>query len=110
MNSNRIKLVGLLVIKVVLVATLLIAATTKQQYSYYTLLRWLVMSSSIYFVYVYFRSQIIGLSIFFLTTTILFNPFLKIWFQKETWHLIDYAVSTFLILTLLVDYKTFYKE
>lgn len=92
------------VIKLGVVAILLIAAMTKQQYSFYTFVRWAVMVTSIYFAYKSFDTKQIGLMIYFLAVAILFNPFKPFWFQKETWHLIDYIVSVITLVTIYFDW------
>ena len=92
------------VIKLGVVAILLIAAMTKQQYSFYTFVRWAVMVTSIYFAYKSFDTKQIGLMIYFLAVAILFNPFKPFWFQKETWHLIDYIVSAITLVTIYFDW------
>lgn len=91
------------IIKIGVIIVLIIGASTKQEYSYYTFLRWLVMVSAIYFSYKAFSSKQIGLLILFLSLAILFNPFQKFWFQKSTWALIDYIVSFILITIIAYD-------
>jgi hypothetical protein len=93
------------IIKTGVVAILIVAAATKQQYSYYSFVRWTVLTASIYFAYKTFSQKQIGLTIFFAILTILFNPFKQFSFQKETWHLIDYLVSTIIIVTIYFDWK-----
>jgi hypothetical protein len=85
-------------------ATLIIAATTKQQYSYYTFARWVVIASSLYFIYKSYDRKQIGLVIYFSVVAILFNPFKPFWFQKETWHLIDYIVSAITLMSIYFDW------
>lgn len=92
-------------IKLGIIAILIIAAATKQQYSYYTFIRWVVFATSIYFAYKAFYKKQIGLVIYFLSITILFNPFKPVWFQKETWHLIDYLVSAIIAVTIFFDWE-----
>lgn len=91
-------------VRLSVITFLIIAAETRQQYSYYILLRWLVMTSSIYFTYKAYNKKQIGLSICFLATTILFNPFQKFWFQKETWHILDYLIAFILLGTIIYDW------
>lgn len=92
------------IIKLGVVAILIIAATTTQQYSYYTFVRWVVLTSSIYFAYTTFKQQRTGLVIYFVMVAILFNPFKPFWFQRETWHLIDYIVSAITLSTIYFDW------
>ncbi len=91
--------------KLGVIATLIIAATTKQQYSYYTFVRWVVLASSLYFIYKSYERKQIGLVIYFSVVAILFNPFKPFWFQKETWHLIDYIVSAITLVSIYFDLR-----
>jgi hypothetical protein len=90
-------------LKLGVIAALIVAATTKQQYSYYTFVRWVVFTSSIYFIYKSYDKNQIGIVIYFSILAILFNPFKPFWFQKETWQLIDYIVSAFIFGTIYFD-------
>ena len=57
--------------------------------------------SSIYLAYKSYENKQIGLAIYFVTITILFNPFHKFWFTKETWNLIDCinaGITSFIIV------------
>jgi len=92
-------------IKIGVISALIIAASTSQQYSYYTFLRWLVMVSFINFSYKSYRQGQNGLIIYFGAIAVLFNPFYKFWFQKETWHLIDFLVAGITTLTIITDWK-----
>jgi arginine exporter protein ArgO len=92
------------VIKLGVIAILLVAALAQQQYSYYTFVRWAVMTSSLYFAYTTFRQQQTGLTIYFVVLAILFNPIKPFWFQKETWHLIDYVVLAITLVSIYFDW------
>ena len=91
-------------IKLCIAVALIIAAATKQQYSYYNFLRWLVMISFVYFGYKSYRQKQFGLLIYFGIVAILFIPFQKFWFQKQTWHLIDYLIAGITTLTIIYDW------
>jgi hypothetical protein len=95
------------IIKLGVVAILIIAATTKQQYSYYSFVRWAVLTASIYFAYKTFSQKQVGLTIFFAILAILFNPFKQFSFQKETWHLIDYLVSAIILVAIYFDWTQY---
>ena len=97
------------IIKLVVIAILVVAAATNQQYSYYRFVRWAVFAASIYFTYRTFSQRQTGLSILFGILAILFNPFKPVWFQKETWHLIDYIVAGITLLTIYFDWAKFKK-
>lgn len=98
------------IIKIGVVIILILAATTKQQYSYYSFVRWAVLTVSIYFAYWTFSQKHMGLTIFFVILAILFNPFKQFSFQKETWHLIDYLVSAIILVTLYFDWTQHKKK
>jgi uncharacterized protein DUF6804 len=92
-------------IKLSVTLALIIAATTQQEYSYYTFIRWLVMVSFIYFAYQSYTKHQVGLIIFFIAAALLFNPFIKFWFQKSTWHLIDCIVAGITLATVIFAKK-----
>lgn len=91
-------------IKLSIVIILIIAATTRQQYGYYNFLRWFVMILFIYFSYRSYNKKQYGLLIYFGLVAIMFNPLVKFWFQKQTWHLIDYIVAGITIVTIVLDW------
>src|SRR6266542_2310773 len=98
------------IIKLGIISILIIAAATRQQYSYYTFVRWAVLATSLYFAYATYNKKQIGLVIYFTCIAILFNPFKPFWFQKEKWHLIDYLVAAITAVSLIFDWKTIYKS
>lgn len=104
MKPYKVDIVIDTLVKTGVVVVLVIGATTKQEYSYYTFLRWLVMTTSVYFAYKSFGKKQIGLLIYFVALIILFNPIQKVWFHKETWHLIDYLVAGFTTSTVVFDW------
>lgn len=106
-NPNRQTMNKLtdILLKLGTVVVLIVAATTKQQFSFYTFVRWTVLATSIYFAYKSYDRKQIGLVIYFSITAILFNPFKPFWFQKETWHLIDWIVSAITFITIYFDWK-----
>jgi hypothetical protein len=81
------------IINIAVVIILVLTAATRQQYSYYKFIRWAVFGTSVYFAYVAFRKQQNGMAVYFACVALLFNPFKPIWFQKETWHIVDYLVA-----------------
>jgi len=95
-----------ILIKVGVIVVLIVAATTNQEYSYYTLVRWIVMTTFIYFGYLSYKNKQIGLLIFYIATAIMFNPFYKFWFKKDTWHLIDFLISGILVIIIIYDLIT----
>jgi len=93
------------VIKFGVVTILIVAAATRQEYSYYTFVRWVVMTTSIYFAYKAFHQKMFGLGIYFSALVLLFNPLKPFWFQRDTWHLIDYLVAVITSATIYFDLK-----
>ncbi len=106
-NTNRRTMNKLsdILLKLGTVVVLVVAATTNQQYSFYTFVRWAVLATSIYFAYKSYDRKQFGLVIYFSITAILFNPFKPLWFQKETWHLIDWIIATITFITLYFDWR-----
>ncbi len=92
------------IIKIGVVIILVLAAATRQEYSYYKFVRWAVFGTSVYFAYAAFHKKQNGLAIYFVCIALLFNPFKPIWFQRDTWHIIDYLVAA--ITGLSIFYKT----
>ena len=103
MKNTKLEIAITILLKLAIAVALIIGAATMQEYSYYTFLRWLVMVSFIYFAYQSYTRHQVGLLIFFIATALLFNPFFKFWFQKSTWHLIDYVVAGITIITIFAD-------
>lgn len=92
-------------LKIGIAIILIIAATMKMEYSFYTLVRWSVMATSIYFAYKSYERKQIGLVIYFSIIAILFNTLKPIWFQKDTWRIIDWIVAIGNLMTIYFDWK-----
>jgi len=104
MNTSKFLLSIHTLIKLGIAVALVVAAATRQQYSYYNFLRWFVMLPFIYFCYKSYQQKQVGLLIYFGIIAILFNPFQKFWFQKQIWHLIDYLIAVVTVLTIIYDW------
>ena len=104
MKNQKVVLVIDTLIKLVVVIALIIAVETKQQYSYFTFLRWLVMATFLYFAYKAYDKKQIGILIYYGIVAVLFNPVHKFWFQKETWHLINYLVAIITLVIIIFDW------
>jgi uncharacterized protein DUF6804 len=102
-NKTTFSKLIIALLKIANIGSLLIAIFSKQQYSYFVFLRWFIMTSFVYYAYKSFTEKQIELFIFYVAISILFNPFKKVWFQKDTWHLIDGLVAALLLLTILYD-------
>ncbi len=108
MKSSKLNFIFSLIIEIGIIMAVIIAAATKQQYSYYLFVRWLVTFSSIYLAYFYSSKKQVGFVIFLLGCALLFNPFKLFILQKETWHLIDYIIAAILFIAIiqqLIQYK-----
>lgn len=97
------------ILKLGVIAVLIVAAATKQQFSFYTFVRWVVLASFVYFAYKSYIAKQIGLLIYFSLIALLFNPFKPLWFQKETWHLIDYLIAAITSAVVILDWTLKYK-
>lgn len=109
MSSPKTVYLVEVILKICVIIALVVGAATRQEYSYYSFLRWFVMISFIYFSYHAYNQKHFGLLIFFVAIAIMFNSFHKVIFQKGTWHLIDYAVAVFTALTVIYDLRLLLK-
>lgn len=90
-------------IVLIVVAMLVFAVINDNEYSYYTLLRWVVTIFSILSALNYYSYKKYILFIFFVATAILFNPFFKIALDKQIWDIIDLTYAVVLI-TILAEF------
>lgn len=97
--------IGPVTVKVIVIAMLLLAVFADHEYSYYTLLRWVVCGCSVYFAFTAYVNKRIGILIFFVATALLFNPLIKVWLQKSTWHVVDLGVAAVVALSIAFDFK-----
>ena len=104
MNKIKVPILATTALKLFIIIALIVSAATKQQYSYYNFLRWIMMTAFIYLFYKSYNQRQFGLLIYFGTVAILFNPFHKIWFQKQAWHVIDYFIASITALTIIYDW------
>lgn len=104
MKQERIHLIFDTIIKVFVGVVLVVAATTKQPYVFYSFLRWTVFLSSFYFAYRSYSRKEIALLFLFAAIAIVFNPAQKIQLQKGTWHLIDYSVAVIILLSIFYNW------
>ncbi len=98
------------IIKFGIIVVLIIAAATRQQYSYYIFVRWVVFGTSIYYAYTNYDNKQTGLVIYFSCVAILFNPFKSFGIQKATWHLIDYLVAIITVVLLIYNWMAIYNK
>ena len=86
-----------------IVIALIVGAAIPHPYSYYIVMRWLIMTAFIYLLFTSFKNKRTGLLIFYSLSALAFNPFTKNWLQKETWYSIDYLVAV--IITIIIVYE-----
>jgi hypothetical protein len=71
-------------------------------YGYYTLLRLVVCGTGVYIAYSAFMIERKIIGFLAILTALLFNPIFPIYFNKETWVIIDIAVALFLGTTIFL--------
>jgi len=59
-------------------------------YSYYILLRWVILATSIIIAYGFYKSKLTGWALVFGAVAILFNPIMPIYLNKSTWVIMDF--------------------
>ena len=89
----------------IVIFSLVTGASTRQPYSYYETLRWVVSISSLILMLVSIAKRNFGILAFFILTAFLFNPVHKVYLKKNTWHLIDYTIA--IVFTLLFLYNIY---
>ena len=84
---------------------LLLWAQDHHSYDYYTILRFVVCGTSSYGAYLAYESEKKPWLWLFGGIAILFNPFLKIYFQKSNWTIIDIATAFVFLISILAFRK-----
>lgn len=97
------------IIKIIVAVALMYAVTGEPEYGYYTMLRWLVCASCVYFAYNSYENSRGSLLIYFAAIALLFNPFIKVPLGKDIWHIVDIAVAGITLLTIFFDLKKIQK-
>jgi len=80
-------------------STMLLIAVAPLPYGYYTLLRLVVTGVLGWAAYISYTRNNYVLPWIFILIALLFNPIIKVHFQKEIWIVIDIAVCVFLLVT-----------
>jgi hypothetical protein len=86
----------------VLAGTMLILAIPViWPYSYFQILRWVVMSVAIYNAFLAYESKA-NVWVFIMgSIAILFNPISPIYFKKETWVMLDLITSVLMFISIV---------
>lgn len=90
-------------LKIIITGILVYTVAVDHDYSFYTLLRWIVCTVSIYFTYKYYEDGKVPLCIMFTAIAMLFNPGYKIWMERGTWQITDCIVAGLFILSIIPD-------
>ncbi len=84
----------------VMSAVMLLLAIPDLPYGYYTLLRWVVTASAIFLFWVAYKLErkfwLFSMGI----VALLFNPIAPIYFDKETWVIIDFIVAILFLISI----------
>lgn len=70
------------------------------QYGFFTILRFVVFSSTAYVAYLAYEEQKVGWVWFMGAIAVLFNPFIPIYLTREVWVAIDSATALLLLLAI----------
>jgi hypothetical protein len=81
---------------------LLLGILTGWPYSFYTLLRWIIFISAVLVSSGFFKSKLPAWGLIFGGVAFLFNPFIPVYLNKQTWVIFDFIGS---ILFFLAAYS-----
>jgi uncharacterized membrane protein HdeD (DUF308 family) len=79
---------------------LILAVPAIWPYSYFQILRWVVMGVAIYNAYTARELKRNGWVVIMGIIAILFNPILPFYFQKGTWVILDLIASIFMFISI----------
>lgn len=94
--SNVLKVIALL---------LLFYASSRHQYGYYIFLRWYVFITSIYFAYQSNEDKNKVWFILFIVISLLFNPVLPVYMEKEIWTILDVISGIAIFISIFFQDK-----
>src|ERR1700682_1603545 len=89
-------------IKIIL-AFFLFLCLLKMPYSYYEIMRWVVVIGCTILAVSAFSEKRFLLAFIFVGIVILFQPIHKFYIHKETWHTIDIIIGCFLVIHTLAE-------
>jgi len=79
---------------------MLLWATSRHKYDYYTIMRVLVTVTSFYCAFLSYKIKNELWILSFLTIALLFNPIAPIKLTKETWFIIDIVIAAFYLISI----------
>jgi hypothetical protein len=85
---------------IISVIILLLAILPIWPYGYYVLLRWVVIASSIFLVWISYKLKKTFWLFVMAITTILFNPIAPFHLNKGTWVIIDFIVAILFLVSI----------
>jgi len=83
----------------------LLVALADNPYSYYQFLRWIVLATGAYSVYLTYKAGDKAWTWIFGIIAILFNPIIPFTFQRGTWQFIDVIVAIIFFISLFNKYE-----
>ncbi|MFA6099171.1 MAG: DUF6804 family protein [Patescibacteria group bacterium] len=98
MKQNRKKNVALLIAA----AFLFVALIDGLPYGLFTLLRFVVFTSSMYVAWMAYETKKEKWIWIFGFLAVLFNPFIVIHFNREVWSVIDLIVGVFMVISIFI--------
>lgn len=94
----------------ILAIVILLGALGDHPYSYYQILRWVVAIAGAYSAYTHFKSKNNFWGWVFVAVTVLFNPIAPIYFQKDTWQILDLVGAITFLVSLFNKNKEYQYE
>ena len=95
------------IISKLIAAGMLFAALGRQQFGYYTLLRWVVCGVSAFAAFRAAEREKVGWVWVLAIVALFFNPFIPVHLKREFWAFIDAGVAVLLLVSIVaVDRKT----
>lgn len=79
---------------------LMLALFDGWQYGFFTLLRFVVFSSTAYVAYLAYQEQKESWAWFLGAVAVLFNPFIPIYLTREVWGMIDFITALLLFISV----------
>lgn len=95
-DSNSKKNIALSIASIVL----LLALSDGWQYGFFTVLRFVVFSSTAYVAYLVYQEQKDGWVWFLGAIAVLFNPFIPVYFTRDVWGMIDFITALLLLISI----------
>ncbi len=85
---------------VIAIVMLLLAIPDIWPYGYYVVLRWVVVASALFLIWVSYEFKKQLWLVLMAMTAILFNPIVPIHLNKETWVIIDFVVAVLFLISI----------